>query len=96
MIGFSFEFDWLKEWCEFSRPITEQNKAKTKRQWLLSTFTRQVFLWHDISSITRDFRDNRLTVLNGGYKKLFKDGDWGGVSACSLSVLYNLSGTIPR
>ena len=50
----------------------------------------------DISSITRDFRDNRLTVLNAGYKKLSKDGDWGGVTACSLSVLHNLSGTILR
>ena len=50
----------------------------------------------DISSITRDFRDNRLTVLNAGYKKLSKDGDWEGVTACSLSVLHNLSGTILR
>ena len=50
----------------------------------------------DISSITCDFRDNRLTVLNAGYKKLSKNGDWGGVTACSLSVLHNLSGTILR
>ena len=57
---------------------------------------KAIMVTFDISSITRDFRDNRLTVLNAGYKKLFKDGDWGGVSACSLSVLHNLSGTIPR
>ena len=50
----------------------------------------------DISSITCDFRDNRLTVLNAGYKKLSKNGDWGEVTACSLSVLHNLSGTILR
>ena len=49
---------------------------------------------HLLSSITRDFRDNRLTVLYAGYKKLSKDGDWGGVTACSLSVLHKLSGTI--
>ena len=50
----------------------------------------------DISSITRDFRDSRLTVLNAGYKKLSKDGAWEGVNACSLFVLHNLSGTIIR
>ena len=27
VIGFSFESDWLKEWCEFSGPITERSKA---------------------------------------------------------------------
>ena len=31
VIGFSFESDWLKEWCEFSGPITERSKALTKR-----------------------------------------------------------------
>ena len=38
-----------------------------------------MFLWHDISSITSDFRDNRLTVLNASYKKLSMDGDWEGL-----------------
>ena len=28
VIGFGFAFDWLREWREFSRPITEQRKAK--------------------------------------------------------------------
>ena len=45
-----------------------------------------MFVWHDILSITRDFRDNGLTVLYAGYKKLSKIGDWGGVTAWSLSV----------
>ena len=27
-IGFSFASDWLRGWCEFSRPITERSKAK--------------------------------------------------------------------
>ena len=27
-IGFSFAFDWLRGWREFSRPITERSKAK--------------------------------------------------------------------
>ena len=27
-IGFSFAFDWLRGWREFSRPITERRKAK--------------------------------------------------------------------
>ena len=31
VIGFSFESDWLKEWYEFSGPITERSKALTKR-----------------------------------------------------------------
>ena len=28
VIGFSFVSDWLREWCEFSGPITERSKAK--------------------------------------------------------------------
>ena len=28
MIGFSFVSDWLRDWREFSRPITECSKAK--------------------------------------------------------------------
>ena len=27
-IGFGFESDWLREWCEFSGPITERRKVK--------------------------------------------------------------------
>ena len=27
VIGFSFESDWLKEWCNFSGPIKERSKA---------------------------------------------------------------------
>ena len=27
-IGFSFESDWWREWCEFSGPITKRSKAK--------------------------------------------------------------------
>ena len=27
-IGFSFAFDWLRKWREFSRPITERSKLK--------------------------------------------------------------------
>lgn len=29
MVGFSFAFDWLREWREFSRPIKERIKAKS-------------------------------------------------------------------
>ena len=29
-IGFSFESDWWREWCEFSGPITKRSKAKPK------------------------------------------------------------------
>ena len=24
MIGFSFDYDWFREWCKFSGAITEQ------------------------------------------------------------------------
>ena len=27
-IGVSFSSDWLREWCEFSGPITERGQAK--------------------------------------------------------------------
>ena len=27
VIGFSFESDWLKEWCNFSGPVKERSKA---------------------------------------------------------------------
>ena len=30
LIGFSFASNWLREWREFSRPITEWSKSKTK------------------------------------------------------------------
>ena len=30
MIGYSFTSEWLREWCKFSRPITEQSKPKLK------------------------------------------------------------------
>ena len=30
LIGFSFASDWLRQWREFSRPITELSKSKTK------------------------------------------------------------------
>ena len=26
-----FASDWLREWCEFSGPVTEQGKAKPKQ-----------------------------------------------------------------
>ena len=28
MVSVIFAFDWLREWCKFSEPITEQSKAK--------------------------------------------------------------------
>ena len=28
VMGFSFAFDWLRKWHEFSGPITERSKAK--------------------------------------------------------------------
>ena len=31
MIGFSFASDWLREWCKFSGPITEQSKANQRK-----------------------------------------------------------------
>ena len=30
MIGYSFTSEWLREWCKFSGPITEQSKPKLK------------------------------------------------------------------
>ena len=30
MIGYSFTSEWLREWCNFSGPITEQSKPKLK------------------------------------------------------------------
>ena len=30
MIGFSFTSDWLREWREFSGPITGRSRAKLK------------------------------------------------------------------
>ena len=30
LIGFSSASDWLREWREFSRPITGRSKSKTK------------------------------------------------------------------
>ena len=34
MIGFSFVSDWLRDWREFSRPITECSKAKPMQSWI--------------------------------------------------------------
>ena len=62
------------------RVFLDQSQSEVKH--------KQAFVWHDISSMSRDFRGDRLTVLYAGYKKLSKDGDWGGVTACSLSVLH--------
>ena len=31
MIDFSFASDWLRKWCKFSGPITEQSKAKQRK-----------------------------------------------------------------
>ena len=35
IIGFGFASDWLREWREFSRPITERNEAKPKQSWII-------------------------------------------------------------
>ena len=40
MIGFSFTFDWLRLWREFSGPITQQSKAKPKQSSI--TFDTQL------------------------------------------------------
>ena len=34
-----------------------------------------MFIRHDISSLSRDFRDNHLIVLYAGYEKLSMDGE---------------------
>ena len=39
MIGFSLASDWLREWCEFSGPITERSKAKQRNPGLLLTLS---------------------------------------------------------
>ena len=39
VIGFSFAFYSLREWCEFSGPITEQSKAKAM-QFRITTVTQ--------------------------------------------------------
>ena len=38
-IGFSFESDWWREWCEFSGPITKRSKAKPKGNGLSTSFS---------------------------------------------------------
>ena len=35
VLGFSFVFDWLREWCTFCGPITEWSKAKIKQSWII-------------------------------------------------------------
>ena len=40
VIGLNFASDWLREWREFSGPITEQIKAKTEQSRI--TFDAQL------------------------------------------------------
>ena len=35
VIGFSFAFDWLIEWCEFSGPIAKRSKAKLMQSLII-------------------------------------------------------------
>ena len=97
LIGFQL-WIWLVE--RGVRVFLDQSQSEVKHKRSDNCYFRhlkkQAFVWHDISSMSRDFRGNRLTVLYAGYKKLSKDGDWVGVTACSLSVLHKFSGTIPR
>ena len=46
MTGFSFAYDWLREWREFSEPITERRKAVPKQSWqiFLDTQLKIAFL----------------------------------------------------
>ena len=37
-IGFSFASDWLGDQREFSGPITERSKAKSKKFWMTFDF----------------------------------------------------------
>ena len=32
-IGFSFAYDWLREWWEFSGPITKRSRITLHSQW---------------------------------------------------------------
>ena len=41
-IGMRFASDWLREWREFSGPITERGKAKTKESRI--TFDTQFYV----------------------------------------------------
>lgn len=34
VIGLTFESDWLREWLESSRPITERSRAKPMQSWV--------------------------------------------------------------
>ena len=40
VIGFSFESDWLRKWCEFSGRFIKQSKAKMKQ--FQSTFDAEL------------------------------------------------------
>ena len=32
-VGFSFAYDWLREWWEFSGPITKRSRITLHSQW---------------------------------------------------------------
>lgn len=34
VIGLTFESDWLREWLESSRPVTERSRAKPMQSWV--------------------------------------------------------------
>ena len=42
MIGFTLASDWLRDWREFSEPITKRRRAKKKRKQLWITLDTQL------------------------------------------------------
>lgn len=47
VIGLTLKSDWLRMWCEFSRPITELSEGKSMESWtLLDTHAKRKGSFH--------------------------------------------------
>ena len=56
MIGFSFASDWLRGWCEFSRPITERSKAKPMQSRITFDTQLKIALFSDVKHWSTNYR----------------------------------------
>ena len=59
-VFFNFASDWLREWRQFSRPITERSKAKTKQR--LITFDTHLINLHFRLLITKYTLCNEIAM----------------------------------
>ena len=59
-VCFNFASDWLREWRQFSRPITERSKAKTKQR--LITFDTHLINLHFRLLITKYTLCNEIAM----------------------------------